>query len=541
MIERRPQHQVLVGPGTPIETNLAETIDISGHVRRIRTVKSLASPVGTFEIGCTFQVIPDGQVVSGAAPSSLSQLLVPDNVVTIRLGAGVDGSPLETVMVGYITGVQQHTTVNPDGQVVREIVISGQNAGKYLVNHEVPYFLLTARLLGESEVGLRRLEGLQLPAGSTIGEVLRTIFVQTFLRFVPRPRVVAQEVALLTHPSLEGDGASFGSFIGETSYWLKNGHWWNLFRDYADRPWNEVFGDTVPDVLSRFPTYNVVPADTAAGEPMRDASGAVRGTIGTEKGTPYFIVVRPQPFDREAWEALPTVVVPDAEIRMEQMRLAEDERRNLIMVKPQGQFSAALEGSADWLTWDTLQYDADSADRHGVRSMGDVRTLYSDLGGGAHQNRDVIEAATQGDGPLWETLKLRARKLWNWFSINHRLWKGVWVIAGNPRIRIGTRVQNEPAPGSGALPESEYTRRTYYVEQVIQDYVDGAHFLTHLGLTRGQALGAFVEAKEPDRLPVDAPKRPAVVARQVSAPITRPAALPEGAFGPSGASQVSGG
>lgn len=543
MIERRPQHQVLIGPGTPVETKLTQTIDISSLVRRVRTVKSLASPVGTFEIGCTFQTV-DGSAASFPSQVALGQLLVPDNVVTIRLSAGVDGTPLETVMIGYITGVQVHTTVNPDGQVVREIVVSGQDAGKFLITHDVPYFKLTARLMGEAEAGKRLAEGALLLTGSSIAEVLRTIFLGSFLRFLPRPRIVAQEVALLTHQSLEtGGGSEFGSFLGSSGFWMHNGKWWTLFRSYLDEPWNEAFGDTIPDVLTRFPAFNVVPADTAAGEPVRDASGAVRGAIGTQKSVPYFIVVRPQPFDRATWETLATTTVRDAEIRLEQVRLGDEERVNLIMASPRGHFMSGADGAADWLMFDTIQYDSDSAERHGVRVGRRAETIYSDLGG-AHQDRAIAEAATQGDGILWATLKQRARKLWNWLSINHRLWKGTWVIAGNPRVRIGTCVENEAAPGSGALPESEYTRRRYYVEQVVQDLLDGAHYLTHVGITRGQALGTFVEAKEPDRLlnrdPEPLNPQPRRVSDLSSVEAQRGAPVP-GAFGPIGSGQASGG
>ncbi len=34
--------------------------------------------------------------------------------------------------------------------------------------------------------------------------------------------------------------------------------------------------------------------------------------------------------------------------------------------------------------------------------------------------------------------------------------------------------------------------------RIVQDYVDGSHYFTHLALTRGQPVGEFIEAREPD-------------------------------------------
>jgi hypothetical protein len=487
--ERRPRCRVTVSPGTARESNLPldadglpRTVDITSHVKRLRTVKALSSPVGTFELGMTFQGLDEVE------RSSLNRILVPDNLVTIELDAGLPDSDLETVMLGWIGTVGARTTVAPSGQVVREVTVQGQDAGKFLVRHELPTFAFSGFLMGLSEEKVRFDEGIILRG--IVGEVLRQLFRYTFDELVPAPHNVRRGVELLTDPALDGEGeGALRSFLRRASVWDRQGKWWNLFLEFCDRPWNEAFGDYVPDVAAAYEGYT-----SARSDPRFPR-------IAAKQGPGYYLVVRPQPFDRTRWAHLPTTTISDAEIRLEDMRLSDDERINLVMVPVGSKLGASAAFPGEFVKFGTVHLDRDSALRHGTYGL-HTGTIYADLGE-ALQDGVKLDRLAATDSDVLTALQARARKLWDWYSVNHRLWKGVWVIAGDPSLRIGQRVQNERGD-TGFFDPNEYERRVYYVERVVQDYADGLQFFTHLALVRGESLDHPVRASDPDPEPLRA-------------------------------------
>lgn len=507
-IERRPRCRVTVRPGTPRESKLPEwEVDLTPWLTRCRTVKALHSPVGTFELGLTFAPL-DGR--------SLNMVLVPDNVVTIQFDRGFPGSTFETVMIGYICSVGVTTTLGGVGRVAHELVVTGQDAGKFLVRHELPAHLLTTYIQGDVEATRRLSDGLFV--AGMVGEILRRLFVIIFQELLPAPETITEGGArLLTDPALDGEGPdALQSWRSIHSVWTSHGKFWSMFREFADLPWNEVWGDYIPD-LSRagFDGYKLATPGAAAtptpdptypsgtdifsrvlsfivGDPQRPGSSAGG----------YYVIARPLPFSQARWAALPEHWVWDTEIKYSQVSLSDDERINLVYVQPQGAFASLAPQWVQGVALQNYQFDKDAARRHATQGMS-ASTYYTDLGGTAHRDPAVQGQAAAGQGDITATIRSRARRLWDAFSINHLLHKGVWVIAGNPAIHIGQRVREQGITatdrgGSTSFVASQQERRTFYVERVVQDYVDGRHYLTHLALTRGQPVDQFVQAREPD-------------------------------------------
>jgi len=512
-IVRYPRHEVLVSPGVARGPGLSDRgrqpdalgltyptptgvtygdenrlrnrfTSIAGHVLRIRTDKSLTTPAGSFEITTTFERFDDVQ------RSSLHQLLVPGNQVTILLDAGT-GRGLETVMTGPIISVGQRSTVNARGKPERFVTIAGADAGYWLLQHELPLHLLSAAAMGEPEITQRLAQGL-IFRGS-VGQVCRFLFRKLFLELVPVPQGGQQGIQLLTDPALEPEHIHFPedalpSNIITDSVWGVYGKFWTLFRSYIDAPWNEAWGD-----------YFEKPAteNSPIGDFKEEPPIAPPANIGTPG---YKLIVRPQPFSEHRWKALPVHVVRDSELILEDVRLSEDELVNLVMIKPAGHMPIASDRNVAAVFLRTTLFDRRSAARYGTRIFngGPVPTRYSDVGAG-HADSANQKQAEKGDGPIFDALQKRARRLWDYYSVNHILWKGTWILAGNPVIRIGQRVANQPEPSSFFDP-NEYARRVFYVERVIQDYADGSHYRTHLALTRGGPLETegFVRAREPD-------------------------------------------
>ena len=104
----------------------------------------------------------------------------------------------------------------------------------------------------------------------------------------------------------------------------------------------------------------------------------------------------------------------------------------------------------------------------------------------------------KSQGPLMEGIEKRTLAP-GAGSRSTTLTKGVIVTAGIPQLRIGERITGQP-PGTrsdyfvGGYIGGEHIRQTFYIEEVHQDFAEGSAYTTHLGLTRGQDTGTFVEA-----------------------------------------------
>lgn len=466
---RAPSVEVIAGPGTAAETKITTKVPITSTVLRVRTTKALASPAGAFQVICSFEV-PAGQSLP------LNQLLVPGNTVDIRLDAGLPDSTLETVMLGWITAVEESVQLDQRGRPMRNVVLTGQDMGKFFLRHDLPGHMLTGYIMGDKEITQRLDAGLFI--SGLVGDVLRKLFRSVFETLTPTPLQVLEEGQLLTDPVLDGEGKdALLSWLSIDSIWTAHGKFWNTFRQYADLPWNEVFGDYIPDPKeSSLKDYKLErPKQTT--------------TLGADGGAGYYLIARRVPFDQERWDALPTTQLFDDEIKMQRLRLSDDERVNLVLVQPFGRGTRiASDQPFEGACMRSLYWDKDSTQRHGTQSF-ITSTIYSDLGGTAHLDPTAQRQFSGGDGPITDPVRQRARLLWGWHSVNHRLRKGTLVVAGNPHIRIGERVRHA---GGGYHGTEASPTMTAYVEQVVQDFAVGSHYLTHLAVTR--ASDRFPEA-----------------------------------------------
>lgn len=461
-IERRPGVFVGVNRGTagPGDGNkLDRAVDITPMVKRVRTRKDIGQPVGTFEIALTFRSLDEFN------RSSLNKILVPDNLVLIAFDKGTRTSTLRNVMEGFVTRPFARTTVGNDGKPQREIICTGWDAGKFLVRHEIPPQAIMARLWGRDEEKAREALGAQLAAG-TVTQLTKNTF-RLIADFSQIQAATQGAIGLFVDPSVERMG---GQAINE-QIWLRYGKFWNLLRGVVDEPWNEIWADYDPMGIQ----------------------------FGPER---YVIIVRRKPFDEEDWRKLPVRVLRDHEIRYHDTALSDDERVNVIFPMIGGALSTG-DGFADQLAALYAISDADSMARHGTQPYQDrSESIYVNLPGpvgGLMDDEVEQEKLLAGGGDLQELLTRRGQALWDWYSPNHLLHKGSYIIMGDPDLKIGMRVQDQAEPSDYFVIE-EGERRQYYLEQVIQDFVIASRsYTTHLAVTRGQPLGGLIKARNPAR------------------------------------------
>jgi len=429
-------------------------------VVRVRTSKALGSPIGTFEIGLTFRGLTEFN------RSSLNKVLVPDNMVLIAFDKGTADSTLENVMEGYVTKVFERTTVSDSGKPEREIVVTGMDAGKFLARHEIPALAVSARLWGRGEEAARALVDAVI-AGGTVREVATKVF-HLLSRLSQIKAATGGAIELFIDPSID----RLGGYTVHENVWIRFGKFWNVLHGVVDWPWNELFADFQP-----------------ADSPY--------SFLGAEQ---FMVVLRRTPFDQEDWDKLPVTTIRDHELRYADTALSDDERVNLVYPVVAG-MAAVMDGSADALACLYSLFDSASMKAHGTQPFHDrASSTYANTSDDLKRNEQAQEQFMKGQGVIAELVKLRGKILWRWFSINHLLFKGSWVVKGDPHIHIGTRVENQREPSDYFVVE-EGDRRQYYVEQVIQDFnVRARSYFTHLAVTRGCHLGPLLQAQQPETL-----------------------------------------
>lgn len=506
---RRPRMQVIAQPGTAKENMLPwGGVDITMCVQRLQTRKMLNTPAGSFDVTCTYEP-PYGW------PSNLARILVPGNLIEISLDAGLPETGFEVVMRGWLNAIEESETMDGRGRPMRSITLAGQDCGQFFLRHEMPYYITTQYMWGLQEAGERMKYGMQIEG--SCGKVLEDIFLAVFQRVTPI-LAVTEEGQLLTEPVLhnEEDGAAEDYWMSQTwlqQLWQSHGKFWSIFQQYVDRPWNEAWGDYIPNLAeSHFANYHRASPQTGAGGiaaftmpdipgvPASVNLGPVLGQgqkfLGSEGGAGYYLIVRRVPFSRGRWEALPETIIFDAEVKLARTRSDDSERVNLVAATPAGQ---GWDVTADVPGWaadlGNVLGDEDSMRRYGLMSKVET-TQYFDQAS-TPLNPKEQENYVMDKGEMKAVIAKRAEALWRWFSINHLVNTGVIVCAGIPSIRIGEKVRGQAAGVPTAyFVGTDQIRQTFYIEQVVQDYTEGSGYLTHLAVTRGQPTGTFVEAKK---------------------------------------------
>ena len=181
------------------------------------------------------------------------------------------------------------------------------------------------------------------------------------------------------------------------------------------------------------------------------------------------VIVRDKPFpvvDSEAvftswWNQVPVSIVSRQEIVMDSVGKSGDERFNAYFVAPLLHQESLGQHAVTILA---PMVDLKDIQRHGMRRM-DIQS----------QQKPSVKDLDYG------TMSDQQRRiLKDWYVLNPYFISGTINLGiGRPDLKIGTRIR---IPGQ-AVDQSD--DETYYLEQVMHDYVFGKGTKTKLGVTRG--------------------------------------------------------
>lgn len=425
-VRYNPRHEVVLKRAG----NEYKAEDISNDVISISTHKTYGQPVGGFSIVTTYRPAINGK--------RYDETIRPNDIILIKLDKG-DGKGLVPVMVGLVNSIERTRSTSSDGQVMRSVSIQGYDFGKILVKHHCRWYLAPTPTHSGSDTELTEVQyGAALFSGGTPETILKKIVEVEIFKIMPW----CQEY-ILTDRIISPEG----SWTTNITTFSVNSTVWSALEQYADKPFNMIYGDTGDDGK-----YHIILEKC----PYDDATGKLQRTV---------------------W---PTIDTPD--IISEQMGINDIDRITYIWNKVMaGQFGELDGGNPlQFLKGDAIQYDPTEADiaRNGFipwypeTLFGPFTTVIGPP--------IPLQLTNKGAEPnVRRYVKERTDAYWNWYKNNHTFESGTITLHGRPDLRVGGGLLNK---------ENGFE---YLIEQITHQYSvwPAPNFRTSLHLTRGQKHG----------------------------------------------------
>lgn len=207
-----------------------------GDGSSITTVKGLRDAAGGFSI-----TIPDMPSDSGGL-DTLYGLVEPMDLIEIRaqhVPSRANGSKLPVVMRGFVSGVDRHESMGPDGKPARYVTIRGQDYGK--IWQIIQIFYGPSYIFGEDILSAFKLMD---KFGSGFKNALTNVeFLKTAIDQIVNPflKKLIPEGSGFPQITLKTDHVVEGA-VGITGIQSAEGTIYQLLRNYLDvGPFNELF------------------------------------------------------------------------------------------------------------------------------------------------------------------------------------------------------------------------------------------------------------------------------------------------------------
>lgn len=504
-------------------------VDLSPDVVSIQTQKDLTiTSAGSFEIRLV-DAMRFGVGWRQGKTASYTVNIQPNDIIRIDLNAGDQRDQFVPVMLGVVSAVSKDTHVS-DNKVSHYIVVQGYDLGYWLIAHRNFFWLYAIGPGGQVAQGIKEvrrrlnpaLEGMNfyLIANTAIpaDEVIERLLIE---RGVTNPNFFPSVPVIDKANKKPGYISAQFPRIYETFSYLpvpsKSRRAKGTIAGFKEAyfPWHtlDAFYGSVVNILDRF-----------SFRPFAQLWGDINDQGG------FTIYFRRSPWDQEDWTSFrpmgeeedPTrrpFTVSDAEIVSASIGRSDRELVNFMSVLPRF-YGATTETDLirlflphtlrlDWasikdrgyrpsiLSTEYLDFITDEGgisvfpqqDFHSViAGEGNLQSAASRAIIPASQSVQVRNQFMQGKGRLAEMANEWVDVLWDWYSRMDDYYGGRIRVKGQPAIRVGHKVE---------LPSE--TRKHFaqamgfFVSSVRHEYeVEAGHFLTSLGLVRGQAKDGFI-------------------------------------------------
>lgn len=401
------------------------------------TTKQLNSPAGIWSV----ELIGD----------YYADKISPMDIVVIQMGR--EAKKLSTVMIGLVDSVFVTEQISGNTPSIRT-QIKGRDFGKLLLKAVIQRF----PMLSEDDNALSALSGTQVLLGlqsffmeNGIETGTPTEFIDTILR------VLLTKIMRITFPYWQNGSMRQGQLENILNYQLQEmpytvpwhttrdmfeGSIWNFIESARNQPFHEIFVDTRSS--SEF--------NSVVRSPARQGGG---GVVFGDDSAKIGVFMRSTPFSPPDWKALPTHDVLDKDIIKRSIGRSDHEHYNMFRVHPKID-----------LLGNSFATDAYIPPKFNIKELERYGLSFLDVSFEGMFEDDQQLELTEVSSKLTDLLQ-------SWYSNNHKLESGTFVLKGNGNYRIGQRIR--------------HVRRdmVYYIEGVTQSFQNFGKWQTTLSVTRG--------------------------------------------------------
>lgn len=473
------EDDLLVLNGVGGQNMRAQKGRIDGDIIELSTDKDLDNPTGTWTI--TLHDRPIQQQGSMTGKRLIDVIKAMDLVVITGRRDTVQGG----LMVGVVGQKPSESEGAVENYTVPTITVTGYDLGKLLSNAQIFYFN-DVPLAGIKEFALKGWAYLSegnFPAG-TRASFAKLVFEQILYkmtrinyktRIIDLPNLPSQlsgPVASildnlplngLSGPSLEPmeEGSVpklFGYHLGKTygqlppmGFFEHEQTLWAFMESVAEKPFTEVFVDTIPDDADYLKAM------------LRDVEASNMGEIESldENQAKVAFFLRETPFSKEDWNNLPLFQIDPSVIKGSPTVGGEPTLYNVFYATP-------------------VDYGAQSA--QAMKAItGAVFLVDSFLKHGYRPLNAQTKAINMNDGDLGRIQQVIAdltNRLLVWFGLSDEFLSGSIPVQGNPLYRVGTRLRRVYGQGRNLA-------RDFYLEGVSHSWQAFGDWTTTLRVTRG--------------------------------------------------------
>jgi hypothetical protein len=384
--------------------------------------------------------------------------IMPGDLFLIFMGMQKDPGSLEFITAGLVDRVTESRTVQNDA-TQRTLSISGRDFGKIFVDASTvadpvfaqvdnAYFTTALfQLVHDKKIVVSSSEALLHCLDIFYNQrALAGTIAKSQFNFPGRPDLSLVSLLDLTRYV---QTPMYGYAISVAAL-LQNGNMWGLLESISNRAFCELFIDVrrnnkaeaglMEHLETRASKYvsdqNVVTqreTKTAIAKNFATPLSTIVGKDVLKEEQDYSIALihRQLPYDIEAFEALPTYTIYEAEVMQSSIGKATHDVFNFFRVRcPEVVQPAAMEA------YGNILINESSIKAHGLKRL-ESETRYF------YESKEVADAAQLGRIPLYDFSHAYKFYTWlmaTWYAYNEQLLTGQFTVRFRPDIRCGSRL-----------------------------------------------------------------------------------------------------